>query len=159
YLGFPTGISGQALTGRAFVQAQKFGADVAVPISVTRIDCASAPIELYIEGGIRISARTAIVATGAKYRRPDIPGLAKYEGRGVYYWASPIEANLCRQENVVLVGGGNSAGQAVVFLANHAAHVHLLIRGPDLAKSMSAYLVQRISGLANVTLHVETEIT
>ena len=158
YLGFPTGISGQALAGRAFVQAQKFGAEVAVPVAVTRIDCACSPRALYLDCGLRLSAKTVVIATGAKYRRPAVPDLEKYEGRGVYYWASPIEAKLCRQEEVVLVGGGNSAGQAVVFLASHAAHVHLLIRGPDLAKGMSSYLVERIASLANVTLHVETEI-
>jgi thioredoxin reductase (NADPH) len=158
YLGFPTGISGQALAGRAFVQAQKFGAEVAVPVAVTRIDCACSPRALYLDCGLRLSAKTVIIATGAKYRRPDIADLDKYEGRGIYYWASPIEAKLCRREEVVLVGGGNSAGQAAVFLASHAAHVHLLIRGADLAKGMSSYLVERIASLANVTLHVETEI-
>lgn len=158
YLGFPTGISGQALAGRAFVQAQKFGADVAVPVAVTQLDCAGVPHALCLDCGTRVSAKTVVIATGAKYRRPAIPDLAKYEGRGVYYWASPIEAKLCRQEDVVLVGGGNSAGQAAVFLASHAAHVHLLIRGSNLEKSMSKYLVDRIASLANVTLHTQTEI-
>jgi thioredoxin reductase (NADPH) len=158
YLGFPTGISGQALAGRAFVQALKFGADVAVPVAVTRIDCKASPLALDLDCGSRLLAKTAVIAAGATYRRPNIPDLAKYEGRGVYYWASPIEANLCRQEEVALVGGGNSAGQAVVFLATHATHVHLLIRGSDLAKSMSKYLVDRIASLSNVTLHTETEI-
>ena len=157
YLGFPTGISGQALAGRAYVQAQKFGAHVAVPAAATRIVC-GAPHAIYIDCGMRVRAKTVVVATGAKYRRPDIPDLAKYEGRGVYYWASPIEARLCQQEAVVLVGGGNSAGQAAVFLAGHAAHVHMLIRGRDLARSMSSYLVERIGALANVTLHTQTEI-
>ncbi len=158
YFGFPTGISGQALTGRAYVQAQKFGAHVVVPVAVTGLDCAGTPLAFSLDCGMRLSARTVVIASGANYRRPAIPDIVKYEGRGVYYWASPIEAQLCRQEEVVLVGGGNSAGQAVVFLASHAAHVHLLIRGLDLAKSMSAYLVQRIAGIANVTLHTETEI-
>jgi thioredoxin reductase (NADPH) len=158
YLGFPTGISGQALAGRAFVQAQKFGADVAVPVAVTQLDCADSPAGLQLDCGSRISAKTVVIASGAKYRRPAIPDLEQYEGRGVYYWASPIEAKLCRQEEVVLVGGGNSAGQAVVFLAGNASRVHLLIRGPDLGKSMSKYLVDRIMSLANVTLHAETEI-
>jgi thioredoxin reductase (NADPH) len=158
YLGFPTGISGQALAGRAFVQAQKFGADVAVPLAVTRLECGTPPLALDIDCGSRISARTVVIASGARYRRPAIPGLAQYEGRGVYYWASPIEARLCRQEEVALVGGGNSAGQAVVFLAGHAAHVHVLIRGRDLARSMSKYLVDRIGALPNVTLHAQTEI-
>jgi thioredoxin reductase (NADPH) len=158
YLGFPTGITGQALTGRAYVQAQKFGAQVAVPVAVTQLDCSSWPLAMNLDCGSRISAKTVVVASGARYRRPAIPDLASYEGRGVYYWASPIEANLCRQEEVVLVGGGNSAGQAVVFLASHAARVHLLIRGADLGKSMSKYLVDRIASLPNVTLHTETEI-
>src|SRR5471030_1364061 len=147
YLGFPTGISGQALAGRAFVQAQKFGADVAVPVAVTELDCTGSPLALDLDCGTRVSTKTVVIASGAKYRRPAIPDLAKYEGRGVYYWASPIEAQLCRQEDVVLVGGGNSAGQAVVYLASHAAHVHLLIRGHDLEKSMSKYLVDRIASL------------
>ena len=158
YLGFPTGISGQALAGRAWVQAQKFGADVAVPAAVTRIECECSPHTLHIDCGMRIAARTVVVASGAKYRRPAIPDLAKYEGRGVYYWASPIEAKLCWEEEVVLVGGGNSAGQAVVYLAEHSAHVHLLIRGGDLAKDMSSYLVERIRSLRNVTVHARTEI-
>jgi thioredoxin reductase (NADPH) len=158
YLGFPTGISGQALTGRAYVQAQKFGADVAVPVSVSQLDCAGVPLALDLNCGSRVSSRTVVIASGATYRRPAIPDLAQYEGRGVYYWASPIEAKLCHEEEVVLVGGGNSAGQAVVFLASHAARVHLLIRGRDLGKSMSKYLVDRIAALPNVTLHTETEI-
>jgi thioredoxin reductase (NADPH) len=158
YLGFPTGISGQALAGRAYVQALKFGADVVVPVAVTRLDCGRTPLALELDCGMRLSARTVVIASGANYRRPAIPDLAKYEGRGIYYWASPIEARLCREEEVVLVGGGNSAGQAVVFLASHAKRVHLLIRGPDLGKSMSKYLVDRIASLANVTLHAETEV-
>jgi thioredoxin reductase (NADPH) len=158
YLGFPTGISGQALAGRAFVQAQKFGADVAVPVAVKTLDCTASPVKLDLDCGSRIAARTVVIASGARYRRPAIPDLPQYEGRGVYYWASPIEARLCLQEEVALVGGGNSAGQAVVFLASHAAHVHLLIRGNDLGKNMSKYLVDRIGSLPNVTLHTETEI-
>lgn len=158
YLGFPTGISGQALAGRAYVQAQKFGAEMVVPVEVTSLDCTSVPHAIKLDCGTRISAKTVVIATGAKYRRPAIPELEKYEGRGVYYWVSPIEAALCGQEEVILVGGGNAAGQAIVFLANHAAHVHHLIRGPDLAKSMSKYLIDRIGALANVTLHPESDI-
>ena len=158
YLGFPTGISGQALAGRAYVQAQKFGADVAVPVAATQLDCTGSPLALRLDCGSRVAAKTIVIASGAAYRRPAIPDLAKYEGRGIYYWASPIEAKLCRREEVVLVGGGNSAGQAAVFLASHAAHVHLLIRGSSLAKKMSKYLVDRIASLANITLHTETEI-
>ena len=158
YLGFPTGISGQALAGRAFVQAQKFGAEMVVPVEVTSLDCTRFPHALQLDCGTRVSAKTVVIATGAKYRRPVIPKLEDYEGRGVYYWASPIEAALCGQEEIVLVGGGNAAGQAIVFLAGYAAHVHHLIRGSDLAKSMSKYLIDRIGLLANVTLYTETEI-
>jgi thioredoxin reductase (NADPH) len=158
YLGFPTGISGAALAGRAIVQALKFGVDIAVPAPVTRLDCARIPIGLHLDGGASLSARSAVIATGAKYRRPDIPNLANYEGRGVHYWASPIEAGLCRGEEVVLVGAGNSAGQAAVFLAGHAAHVHMLVRGAGLESTMSSYLIERIAALPNITLHVESEI-
>lgn len=158
YLGFPTGISGQALTGRAYVQAQKFGAEMVVPVEVVSLDCTRFPHALQLDCGVRVSAKTVVIATGAKYRHPAIPELEKYESRGVYYWASPIEAALCGQEEVVLVGGGNAAGQAIVFLAGHAGHVHHLIRGPDLAKSMSKYLIDRIGSLANVTLYTESEI-
>ena len=158
YLGFPTGISGAALAGRAIVQAQKFGVDFAVPTPVDRLDCSGVPLRLDIEDGTRLAARTAVIATGAKYRHPDIPNLANYEGRGVHYWASPIEAGLSRGEEVVLVGGGNSAGQATVFLAGHAAHVHMLVRRPGLESTMSSYLIERIAALPNVTLHVESEL-
>jgi thioredoxin reductase (NADPH) len=158
YLGFPTGISGQALAGRAYVQAQKFGADMVVPVKVTALDCSRFPHALQLDCGVRVLAKTVVIATGARYRRPAISGLEQYEGRGVYYWVSPIEAALCRQEEVVLVGGGNSAGQAIVFLASQAMHVHHLIRGPDLVKSMSKYLIDRIGSLANVTLYTESEI-
>jgi thioredoxin reductase (NADPH) len=158
YLGFPTGISGQALAGRAYVHAQKFGAEMVVPVEVTSLDCSRFPLSLKLDCGVKVSAKTAVIATGARYRRPAIPELDKYEGRGVYYWASPVEAALCRQEEVILVGGGNSAGQAIVFLASHAAHVHHLIRGADLARSMSTYLIDRIGSLPNVTLYTESEI-
>jgi thioredoxin reductase (NADPH) len=158
YLGFPTGISGQALAGRAYVQAQKFGAEMVVPVEVMSLDCTRFPRALQLDCGGQVLAKTVVIATGAKYRRPAIPELEKYEGRGVYYWASPIEAALCGQEEVVLVGGGNAAGQAIVFLASHAAHVHHLIRGSDLEKSMSKYLIDRIGLLANVTLYKDSEI-
>jgi thioredoxin reductase (NADPH) len=158
YLGFPTGISGAALAGRAIVQAQKFGTDFAVPTPVTKLDCSGFPLKLHVEGGICVAARTAVIATGAKYRHPAIANLANYEGRSVHYWASPIEARLARGEEVVLVGGGNSAGQAVAYLARYAAHIHMLVRGAGLTGSMSNYLIERIAALANVTLHVESEI-
>jgi thioredoxin reductase (NADPH) len=158
YLGFPTGISGQALAGRAFVQAEKFGARIAVPAIVSRLTCGGWPRRVEIEGNPPVLARAVVVASGAKYRRPDIPDLALYDNAGIHYWASPIEAKLCRQADVVVVGGGNSAGQAVVFLSGHARQVHLLIRGDSLEANMSSYLVNRVRGLANVELHLQTQI-
>ncbi|QYY28497.1 FAD-dependent oxidoreductase [Cupriavidus pinatubonensis] len=158
YLGFPTGISGQALAGRAFVQALKFGAHIAIPLEVKALHCGSDPIRLELADGRMISTHTVVIATGAQYRRPAIDALERFEGRGVYYWASPVEAKLCKNEPVMLVGGGNSAGQAAVFLATHAAHVHMLVRGQGLAATMSRYLVDRIGGLPNVQLHTRAEI-
>jgi thioredoxin reductase (NADPH) len=159
YLGFPTGISGQALAGRAFVQAQKFGAHIAIPTKIKALRCDRTPIQIELENGTLVSTKTVVIASGAAYRRPSIDGLERYEGHGTYYWASPVEAKLCKNSDVVLVGGGNSAGQAVVYLASHARHVHLLVRGPGLAASMSHYLVERIASLPNVTLRSHTEIT
>jgi thioredoxin reductase (NADPH) len=158
YLGFPTGISGQALAGRAFVQAQKFGAHIAIPTEIKALHCNCMPIQIELMDGQRVSSHTVVVATGAAYRRPDIVGLDKFEGHGTYYWASPVEGKLCKGSEVVLVGGGNSAGQAVVYLASHAARVHLLIRGPGLELSMSKYLIDRIAALPNVRVHARTEI-
>ena len=159
YLGFPTGISGRALSGRAFVQAQKFGAEVAIPARAVRLDCAQRRLRLKLDDGTALQARAVVLACGTRYRKPALPDLATYEGCGVYYWASPIEAKLCRGEEVVLVGGGNSAGQAAVFLASHAKRVHMLIRGPSLDASMSSYLIERIGATANITLHPGTELT
>ncbi|WP_042878140.1 FAD-dependent oxidoreductase [Cupriavidus necator] len=158
YLGFPTGISGQALAGRAFVQALKFGAHMAIPLEVKALHCGADPIRLELADGRMIPTHTVVIATGAQYRRPGIPGLEHFEGRGVYYWASPVEAKLCRQEPVMLVGGGNSAGQAAVYLASHAAHVHMLVRGPGLGATMSRYLIDRLGSLSNVTLHTHAQI-
>lgn len=158
YLGFPTGISGQALAGRAFVQAQKFGAHIAIPTQVKALHCDCLPMEIELMNGQRIASHSLVIATGAAYRRPAIPGLDTFEGRGIYYWASPVEAKLCKGAEVALVGGGNSAGQAVVYLASHASHVHLLIRGAGLEASMSRYLIDRIAALPNVTLHRGTSI-
>ena len=157
YLGFPTGISGQALAGRAFVQAQKFGAEIAVPALVTRLRCGAARPSLELADGRRIRARTVVVASGAAYRRPDVPGLSRFEGRGIYYWASPVEATLVAGEEVALVGGGNSAGQAAVFLSRHAAKVDIVVRRP-LVETMSQYLVDRIAALPNVEVHVGKEL-
>ncbi|MET0250761.1 MAG: FAD-dependent oxidoreductase [Novosphingobium sp.] len=162
YLGFPTGISGQALAGRAFNQALKFGAEMAFPLETLRLRCAAEredgdPLMLELAGDRSVRTRTLIVASGARYRRLAIPGLETFEGNGISYWASPIEAKLCAGEEVALVGGGNSAGQAVVFLAARVAHLHLIVRR-ELAETMSRYLIDRIAALANVTIHVGVEI-
>ncbi|MGQ0661851.1 FAD-dependent oxidoreductase [Sphingosinicella sp.] len=158
YLGFPTGISGMALMGRAFSQAQKFGVEMAIPDEAVKLECGDNPFHLALATGERVKARTAVIATGARYRRLDVPGLEAFEGATVHYWASPLEAQLCAREEVALVGGGNSAGQAVVFLAGHAARVHLIVRKP-LVATMSAYLVERIEGLPNVEVVEGAEIS
>jgi thioredoxin reductase (NADPH) len=160
YLGFPTGISGQALAGRAFTQAQKFGADIMIPMAVKSLDCARADgaFALALDGGDQVRARSVVVASGARYRRPDIENLDRFEGRGVWYWASPIEARLCAQQEIVLVGGGNSAGQAAVFLSGHARKVHMVIRGGGLGASMSRYLIERIEATPNIELVFNTEV-
>src|SRR5438132_11058759 len=160
YLGFPTGISGQALAGRAFSQAQKFGADIMIPISAKSLDCSRAEgsFALKLDGGEALQARSVVVASGARYRRPDIDNLEKFEGRGVWYWASPIEARLCADQDVVLVGGGNSAGQAAVFLSGHARKVHMVIRGGGLGASMSRYLIERIEAAPNIELVFNAEV-
>ncbi|AMR81493.1 FAD-dependent oxidoreductase [Cupriavidus nantongensis] len=159
YLGFPTGISGQALAGRAFVQALKFGTHIAIPLEVKALHCGDDPIRLELADGRMVPTHTVVIATGAQYRRPGIAALEHFEGRGVYYWASPVEAKLCKNEPAMLVGGGNSAGQAAVFLASHAAHVHMLVRGPGLAATMSRYLIDRIAALPNITLHTHAQIS
>jgi thioredoxin reductase (NADPH) len=163
YLGFPTGISGQALAGRAFVQAQKFGADMLIPAKVTRMSCdrsgAEQELRLRLEDGRTVRSRTAVIATGARYRRPGLEELQRFEGRGIWYWASPIEARICHRQTVVLVGGGNSAGQAAVYLANHAAKVIMLVRGPGLAATMSRYLIDRIQSTPNIELLPHQEIS
>ncbi|CAN5372845.1 FAD-dependent oxidoreductase [soil metagenome] len=161
YLGFPTGISGQALAGRAFSQAQKFGAELAIPLRVEALNCpdeAGGMLKLELEGGAKVQARTVVIASGARYRRPDIKNLSTFEGAGISYWASPIEAKLCEGEEVALVGGGNSAGQAVAFLAPRVKKLHLIVRGEGLEASMSSYLIERIAALPNVELHTRTEI-
>jgi thioredoxin reductase (NADPH) len=161
YLGFPTGISGQDLAGRAQVQAQKFGARIAVPRSVQRLDASTGPFGLELDDGTLVRARAVVVATGARYRRLDgVPGAERFEGTGIHYAATAIEAGLTEGDPVAVVGGGNSAGQAAVFLSRTAAHVHLLVRGPDLGAAMSEYLVRRIRAAAQrITVHTCTEIT
>src|ERR1700726_4913456 len=158
YLGFPAGISGQALTGRAYVQAQKFGARMVIPTEAVRLDLTEAAVALHLDDGRRVKAATVVVATGARYRRLDVPNLGDFQGRGVWYWASPIEARLCRNEEIVLVGGGNSAGQAAVFLRNFAKKIWMLVRGPSLADSMSQYLIDRIRAIDNIEVLTQTEI-
>src|SRR6266403_541979 len=158
YLGFPTGISGPALTGRAYVQAQKFGARMAIPTEVVSLDLNQTPVTLQLDDGRRVKASTVVVATGARYRRLSVPNLGDFEGRGVWYWASPIEARLCRNEEIVLVGGGNSAGQAAVFLRRFAAKIWMLVRGPSLAESMSQYLIDRIKAMNHIEVLTQTEI-
>jgi thioredoxin reductase (NADPH) len=163
YLGFPTGISGQALAGRAFVQAQKFGAEIMIPAKAASLDCSEAGergvVSLRLEDGRRLRSRTVVIASGARYRQPAVAGLSDFEGKGVSYWASALEAKTCTAAEVVLVGGGNSAGQAAVFLAQHAAKVFILIRGAGLAASMSRYLIDRIGAAPNIELLPYTELT
>src|ERR1700681_4559954 len=158
YLGFPAGISGQALTGRAYVQAQKFGARMVIPTEVARLDVTETPLALHLNDDRCIKASTVVVATGARYRRLDVPNLGDFEGRGIWYWASPFEARLCRNEEIVIVGGGNSAGQAAVFLRSFAAKIWMLVRGPNLAESMSQYLIDRIAAADNIEVLTQTEI-
>ncbi len=159
YLGFPTGISGQALAGRAQVQAQKFGARLAISRRAASIDCDRTPFCVELEDGQRISTRSIVIATGARYRKLDVENYDKFEGQGIHYAATWMEGNLCANEEVAVVGGGNSAGQAAVFLSQHASHVHILVRGDGLAATMSDYLIQRIEASPKITLHSHTEIT
>jgi thioredoxin reductase (NADPH) len=158
YLGFPTGISGLELTGRAYTQAVKFGAHVIVAKGATRLGCDGQRYTVEIEGGRRIRARAVIIATGAEYRKPPIGNLSAFEGVGVYYGATPMEAQLCGGDEVVVVGGGNSAGQAAVFLASTARRVHMLVRGPSLADTMSRYLIRRIEENPAIAVRTRTEI-
>src|SRR2546425_7334497 len=164
YLGFPTGITGMALMGRAYNQAQKFGAEMAIPAEAAnlRSDDAGAGerrFVLHLADGERVRARAVVVASGARYRRLHVNDLEAFESTSVHYWASPVEARLCAGQEVALVGGGNSAGQAVVALASRVAKVWLLLRGPSLDARMSRYLVDRIAGLPNVEVLTRAEIT
>jgi thioredoxin reductase (NADPH) len=159
YLGFPTGISGQALAGRAQIQAQKFGAHLEISRNVAALDCAGSPFRLTLDDGQVVKARAIVVATGARYRKLDVANYGRFEGQGIYYAATAMEAQLCAGQEVVVVGGGNSAGQAAMFLTRHAAHVHILVRAEGLAATMSDYLVQRILHSPRCTLHSHTEIT
>jgi thioredoxin reductase (NADPH) len=158
YLGFPTGISGQALSGRARMQAEKFGAEVAIGRAVVRLDCDSRPYRLHLSDGQVLRTRAIVIATGAKYRKLDLALLPRFEGAGVYYSATYLESQGCRGEEAAIVGGANSAGQAAVFLSGFATRVHMLVRGPGLAESMSRYLIQRIESTPNVVLRTRTQI-
>ncbi|MGC2575453.1 MAG: FAD-dependent oxidoreductase [Candidatus Nitrosopolaris sp.] len=157
YLGFPTGISGQELAGRAYFQAQKFGAHMLIA-KARQLLCDSKPYVIEVENGARIPARTVVIATGAEYRRPPCNNLSRFEGAGVYYGATFVEAQLCGGEEVIVVGGGNSAGQAAVFLAQTSKRVHMLVRSAGLAESMSRYLIRRIEESHNIVLRTHTEI-
>jgi thioredoxin reductase (NADPH) len=158
YLGFPTGISGQELAARALTQAEKFGAEMMIAKGARRLSCERKPYAIEIDGGTRVLARTVVIATGARYRKLRVENLARFEGAGVYYFATPIEAQLCRAEEVVVVGGGNSAGQAAVFLAQTAKRVHVLVRATGLSESMSRYLIRRIEDNPVIVLRPQTEI-
>jgi thioredoxin reductase (NADPH) len=158
YLGFPTGISGQALAGRALVQAQKFGAEVAIANSAVHMHCKPKPYEIALSGDHVVRGRAIIIASGAEYRQLALDNVNRFLGVGIYYAATFVEAKLCKDEDVVIVGGGNSAGQAAVFLASNCRHVHVLVRSQGLADSMSRYLIRRIEDSPNVTVHTRTEI-
>jgi len=164
YLGFPTGITGMALMARAFNQAQKFGAEMVIPSQVVRLECVGgardgARFQVHLKDGERVRTRAIIIASGAKYRHLPVGDLEKYDASSVHYWASPVEAKLCLGQEVALVGAGNSAGQAVVYLATHAAKVWVLVRGPSLAAKMSSYLVERIGSLPNVEVVTRSEVS
>jgi thioredoxin reductase (NADPH) len=159
YLGFPTGISGQALAGRAQVQAQKFGARLAISRDVVALDCSRTPFRLSLEDGSVVSARAVVVATGARYRKLSVPNFERFEGQGIHYAATAMEASFCKGKEIAVVGAGNSAGQAAVYLSRAVRHVHMLCRGRGLADTMSSYLVERIAASPAITLHASTEIT
>jgi thioredoxin reductase (NADPH) len=163
YLGFPTGITGIALMARAYNQAQKFGAEIAIPDEAVRLQCNAARngarFQVGLANGESVSARTVVIASGARYRRLAVANLAAFEGSSVHYWASPLEGKLCGGQEIALVGAGNSAGQAVVYLASQVEKVWLLVRGPSLGANMSRYLVDRIGGLRNVEVLLQTEVS
>ncbi|MGF6770346.1 thioredoxin reductase (NADPH) [Paraburkholderia sp. GAS199] len=159
YFGFPTGITGQALAGRGLSQCRKFGAEVGVPIEALEIDCEDGgSFHIGLNHEESVYARAVVIASGARYRKPALPRLEHFEGRGVYYSATFMEVAFCNDEELIVVGGGNSAGQAAVFLARFARHVHVVIRGEGLSASMSDYLIRRINASANITLHTRTQI-
>jgi len=163
YLGFPTGISGQALAGRASVQAQKFGAEIIIPAEAAALDCKHAgqdgEFSLTLGDGRKLRTRTVVIASGARYRRPNLKRLPEFEGRGIWYWASALEAKMCAGNEVVVVGGGNSAGQAAVFLSDYVSKIYMLVRKPGLAATMSRYLIDRLQSIPNIELCTDTELS
>jgi thioredoxin reductase (NADPH) len=158
YLGFPTGVSGQELASRAITQAQKFGARMMVAHKVVQLNCGRRPYEVVLDNFNTLSARAIVISTGAQYNKPPLDNLSKFEGQGVYYGATYIESQLCEDEEVVVVGGGNSAGQAAVYLSQSARKVHLLVRSGGLSETMSRYLIQRITDNSSIEKHFKTEI-
>ena len=159
YLGFPTGITGQELAGRAFVQAEKFGARIAIARVAAGLSCERRPFSVLCEGAEPVRAQALIIASGAEYRKLPLPNLSQFEGVGVYYGATRLEGQLCANEEIIVVGGGNSAGQAAVFLSGIANHVHVLVRGPSLAASMSRYLIRRMEECPTISLWTDTQVT
>lgn len=157
YLGFPTGVSGQELAARSIAQAQKFGAKMMVGHRVVQLNCRRRPFQVVLDNGNTLAARAVVISTGAQYNKPPIANLKNFEGQGIYYGATYIEAQLCEDEDVVVVGGGNSAGQAAVYLAHGARKVHMLVRS-ELSETMSRYLIQRITDNPAIELHCQTEI-
>jgi thioredoxin reductase (NADPH) len=159
YLGFPSGVSGQDLTARAWTQAQKFGTELLIAERATRLDCNRKSLTVDIGNGRSIPAKTVIIATGAEYRKLPLPNISQFEGAGIYYGATFIESQLCEGDDIIVVGGGNSAGQAAVFLARTARKVRMLVRAPGLAASMSKYLIRRIEETPTIELRTQTQIT
>ncbi len=158
YLGFPLGVSGQELANRAFVQAEKFGAKISVALSANSLECLHTPYKLRLDDGTLLRGKTIVVASGSRYRKLGIEGADRFDGKGVYYGATQLEAAMCGDEEVAIVGGGNSAGQAAIFLSDFARHVHLLVRGPSLASTMSKYLISRIEASKKISLRTETTV-
>jgi thioredoxin reductase (NADPH) len=158
YLGFPMGISGQELAGRAFVQAEKFGAQISIARTAAALKCLRSPYAVELDDGGVVQGRTLVIAAGSRYRKLDLANVAEFEGVGVYYGATPVEASMCRSEEVAVIGGGNSAGQAAIFLAGFARHVHILVRGPSLAQTMSRYLIARIEASKVITVETRTTV-
>jgi thioredoxin reductase (NADPH) len=159
YLGFPTGVSGQELAARATTQAQKFGANMMIARSVVQLNCGTRRYQVMLDSGESITARAIVIATGAQYNKPRIANLEKFEGEGIYYGATYIESQLCGHDEVAVVGGGNSAGQAAVFLSQTASKVHMMVRGAELSSTMSRYLIQRLTENPRIELHMNSEIT